>query len=183
MHRNQFLQKLQRYAAVNPAEEETGRRFIQFVEEYPDCFVRELAIAHVTGSAWVVDEHGEMVILTHHKKLNKWIQLGGHCDGNPNVLQVARREAQEESGIRTIEIISVEIFDIDVHLIPQHRGIAAHYHFDTRFAFRAAAGESLKISDESHDLAWVEIGKMAEFNGDESMMRLVRKWLKLQSSV
>ena len=70
-----------------------------FVSAYPNCFERSLSIGHITGSAWLVNQTKTRVLLTHHKRLNKWLQLGGHADGNPNVLEVAMQEAREESGI------------------------------------------------------------------------------------
>ena len=175
--REQFLQQLQVYSQKFPAEISTWQRFIEFVAHNPDCFSRDLQIGHITGSAWVVNATGDRVVLTLHRKLNKWIQLGGHCDGESNVLQVALREAIEESGVEKIQVISPEIFDLDVHLVPLYKNIPAHFHFDTRFAFRMAENQPLQISDESHDLAWVDIKKIHAYNTDESTVRMARKWL------
>lgn len=180
LHRDKFLQLLKRYSQSFPDELKTSQRFIEFVEQNPDCFSRELSIGHVTGSAWVVSADGREVILTHHKKLNKWIQLGGHCDGDSDVLQVALREAEEESGIENLQAVSSDIFDLDVHLVPEFKNVAAHFHFDTRFVFCATNDQPLKISEESHDLAWVHIERISELSSDESLLRMARKWSKLE---
>ena len=74
-------------------------RFIDFVESHDDCFERLLQVGHVTASAWVLNPDASKTLLTHHRKLNKWLQLGGHADGDTNVLNVATREVMEESGI------------------------------------------------------------------------------------
>ena len=100
MHRNDLLLKLAEYATAWPEEAETTQPLIDFVEANPDCYERHLQIGHVTGSAWVVNQAGTHVLLTHHKKLNLWLQLGGHADGNSDILEAALREVQEESMLR-----------------------------------------------------------------------------------
>jgi 8-oxo-dGTP pyrophosphatase MutT (NUDIX family) len=147
------------------------------VAGHAECFERKLAIGHVTGSAWLVNRAGTHVLLTHHKKLDMWVQLGGHADGDADVFRVARREAQEESGLEAIEPVSAEIFDIDVHRIPARGTEPEHLHWDLRFAFRAAGGEAYRVSDESHDLAWIEIARLETVTGEESMLRMARKWM------
>src|SRR5215510_11521790 len=90
----------------------------QFVAANPNCFERSLQIGHVTGSAWIVDLDRTHALLTHHRKLNKWLQLGGHADGDPDILRVALREAREESNLDAIRPVSENIFDVDIHVIP-----------------------------------------------------------------
>ena len=132
---------------------------------------------HITGSAWIIDATRHYVLLTHHAKLNKWLQLGGHADGELNPLAVAMREAREESGLTKLRVISEEVFDVDRHLIPARKTDPDHFHYDIRFMIEADPDEPLLISDESHDLAWIEIAKMAEYNNEESMLRMARKTL------
>src|SRR5207245_6935322 len=93
-------------------------RLRRFVTEHADCFERSLQTGHITGSAWVVDIDRSHALLTHHRKLNKWLQLGGHADGDPDILRVALREAREESSLESIRAVSEAIIDIDIHLIP-----------------------------------------------------------------
>ncbi len=177
MHRNDLLSKLQNYRNHWPDETTMIDRLIQFVESNLDCFERSLAIGHVTGSAWVVNQAGTHVLLTHHKKLDMWLQLGGHVDGNPNVLDAAMREAVEESGLTNLGCVSSEVFDIDIHLIPERKTEPAHYHHDIRFAFQATDSEDYVVSDESHDLAWVEIQRLEDYTSEESMLRMAEKWI------
>ena len=176
MHRNPLLEQLRAYRAAHPDEHATSDRFIDFVEEHAECFERELEIGHVTGSAWIVNRAGTHVLLTHHAKLDIWVQLGGHVDGCPDVLESAAREALEESGIPDLEPVSAEIFDLDIHLIPARKTEPAHFHHDVRYAFRATASEDYVVSDESHDLAWVEIARIGDYTAEESMLRMARKW-------
>ena len=177
MGRENVIWQLQEYQARWKDEAETAARFIDFVATHPDCFARGLQIGHVTGSAWVVDRAGIHVLLTQHKKLNMWVQLGGHADGDADVFRVARREAEEESGLKGLVPVSKDIFDIDVHRIPARRDEPEHFHWDLRYAFRATEDEIYRVSEESHDLAWIEISGLRAVTQEESMLRMARKWL------
>lgn len=178
MNRQPLLQLLTDYLAENTQEAEVTNRFKGFVSSYPSCFERTLKVGHVTGSAWVVNEAGTHVLLTHHKKLNKWFQLGGHADGESNILKAAMIEVAEESGLEAFEPISEAIFDIDIHAIPARGDEAEHYHYDVRFAVRATGSDDYIVSEESHDLSWVEIANIGEYTQEESMLRMARKWSK-----
>jgi 8-oxo-dGTP pyrophosphatase MutT (NUDIX family) len=177
MSRADVIRDLRYYQARWPKESETVGRFIDFVSSQPDCYKRELQIGHVTGSAWVVNRAGTHVLLTHHKKLNLWVQLGGHADGDADVFRVARREAEEESGLDRLEPVSEQLFDIDVHQIPARGNEPAHLHWDLRYAFRTAGGEAYRVSEESHDLRWIEIKSLQSVTAEESMLRMSRKWI------
>jgi 8-oxo-dGTP pyrophosphatase MutT (NUDIX family) len=114
----------------------------------------------------------------HHAKLNKWLQPGGHADGDENVLQVATREVNEETGITDFSMLAPGIFDLDIHLIPARKDFPGHLHYDVRFAFHASAKTLLKLSDESHDLKWVNLKEIPELTGqNSSILRMIRKTL------
>ena len=182
MHRTDLLQALADYASRYPEEASTVDRFTQFVHTHPDCFERSLPIGHVTGSAWVVNPAGSHVLLTHHRKLDAWFQLGGHADGDANVHRVAQREAEEESGLEQIEAISSAIFDIDIHPIPARGSEAAHYHYDVRYTFRAVGSDRVTISHESNALAWFDIHTLPACLEEASLHRMARKWLNPRST-
>jgi 8-oxo-dGTP pyrophosphatase MutT (NUDIX family) len=175
MHRAPFLALLENYAARHPAEAVCSARYIDFVKTYPDCFERSLQIGHITASAWIPDKTGTHVLLTHHRKLDRWLQLGGHVDGDPDVLAGAAREALEESGITSLQPDSGEIFDLDIHPIPARGEEPQHLHYDARFLFRATGDENFTVSEESHDLAWVPLDQIENFTKEESMLRMVAK--------
>ncbi|MCW1887759.1 NUDIX hydrolase [Luteolibacter flavescens] len=176
MHRQPLLDQLAAYAAKHPDETETVQRFAGFVAAEADCFERSLAIGHVTGSAWIVSADGSQVLLTHHAKLDRWLQLGGHADGDPDVLAVALKEAREESGLSDFEPVGSGIFDLDIHPIPARKGDPEHLHYDVRYLLRATGSTAYTVSDESHDLRWVPLDGVAELTGEESMLRMVEKW-------
>jgi len=148
---------------------------IRFVEEHEDCLLRSCAPGHLTGSAWIVDATRTRTLLTHHRKLNKWLQLGGHADGEADMRGVALREAREESGLTRLRAVSDQIFDVDRHVIPARGSEPEHFHYDLRFMIEADPAEPLAISDESHDLAWVDVAQVTALNPEESMARMVRK--------
>lgn len=175
--REPVLQLLRRYlaGAVDTYEREMAQRTIGFVETYPDCADRQLAVGHLTGSAWIVDPSRRSTLLTHHEKLDKWLQLGGHADGELDLLQVASREAKEESGLTHIAILNTELFDVDCHWIPPHKGVSGHFHYDLRFLFEADPAEPLVTSHESKALAWVELTRIQEFSREDSILRMARK--------
>lgn len=172
--RRAILALFETYVHRYPDEAETVRRISAFVSRHPDCFHRELTEGHITGSAWIVDRTGRRTLLTHHKKLDIWVQLGGHADGQSDIAAVAMREAVEESGIANLHLLSPEIFDIDIHIIPARGDESVHFHYDCRFLIRAD-DEDYTVSDESHDLAWIEMDRIADYTNEESMLRMVAK--------
>lgn len=151
--------------------------FLAFLDSAPEVFQRQHAPGHFTGSAWLVSADGARVLLTHHRKLGRWLQLGGHADGDADLAAVALREAQEESGLAAL-CVEPDIFDIDRHWIPARGREEGHWHYDVRFVVRATAGEAFVVSAESLALAWRPIADLAEDQGvDESLRRMARRWL------
>jgi len=173
-----FRQQLARYRQRWPAEAETIQAFEQLLDDPADPFVRERLAGHFTGSAWLVDRAGGRVLLTHHRKLGRWLQLGGHADGERDLAQVALKEAQEESGLPGLRLDEAEPFDLDRHWIPARGEVAGHWHYDVRYVVRAGEEEAFVVSEESLALAWRPIAGLAGDPGsDESMRRMAGKWL------
>jgi len=174
MHRQKILTLFKSYRVRFPEERQTVDRITTFVEANENCFSRELLTGHITGSAWILDATGDRALLTHHRKLNIWVQLGGHADGDADVQRVAEREAEEESGIALIETLSPDVFDIDIHRIPARKDETEHYHYDCRFLLKAKVDDYI-VSDESHDLKWICLDRMQEYSDEESVLRMVKK--------
>jgi len=154
---------------------------IKFLEllHHERCFHRDHFPGHVTGSAWIVDKDRSKVLLVHHAALNRWLQPGGHADGEENVLNVAVREAEEETGVKGFTIVQPGVFDIDIHMIPAKKEIPEHLHYDIRFLLEADDQLPLLISEESHDVKWIAIKELASFNNEQSLLRLRDKLLLL----
>ncbi len=177
MNRNDLITALERYLASSPETDEHAGRTLDFVRTHPDCFKRSLTIGHVTASVWLVDADGERVLLTHHRFLDRWLQLGGHMEDGESVAEAAMREAREESGLECVELLSTDVFDVDVHPIPERGSEPAHLHYDVRYVCRTITPTEIVASDESHDLAWIPIARLADTNDSESMLRMARRWL------
>jgi len=176
-HREWLLGRLGAYVPAEEAEAASHRRMSAFVQQHADCFDRRLSCGHITGSAWLLDRKAERVLLTFHRKLGMWLQLGGHADGNPNVLEVALREAREESGIACIAAVTGGIFDVDVHSIPARGTEPRHEHYDVRFLLQTVDSDRFIVSDESVALKWVSPDELVTLNVDESVRRMCRKWV------
>jgi 8-oxo-dGTP pyrophosphatase MutT (NUDIX family) len=187
MDRTSFLQHLAAYAPFDAEEVEMRERMHRFVSENDACFDRALAIGHITASCWIVNalpagerQRGQ-ALLTWHKRLNRWLQMGGHIEAaDRSLLDAALREAREESGLKRVRPLAAAIFDLDVHLIPERKSEAAHFHYDVRFLLEADPGEPLVVSEESRDVAWVPLSGIAALNTDASMRRMVAKTSRLR---
>lgn len=153
--RESLCQALHLFAQKHPEQKITADKMLNFVRSTPECFQRSNREGHMTGSAWLLNPAGSKALLTLHHKLGRWMQTGGHADGDADLLRVALREAAEESGIHGITPVSTEIFDIDIHRIPANlqKGEPEHYHYDVRFLLRAPH-EHFTVSPESDALAW-----------------------------
>ena len=185
MHRKTLLTLIDRYAAAAPPQEGGEVEcFRAFVADRGDCFERTCAPGHVTGSVWILDAGRDRFLLTHHRKLSRWLQLGGHSDGDPDTLSVALREAREESGMQDFALVVPDggrrPLDLDIHEIPARPREPAHLHYDVRFLLVAVEGQSLVCSDESNQLQWFARDALAGVETDDSVRRLAHKaagWL------
>jgi 8-oxo-dGTP pyrophosphatase MutT (NUDIX family) len=173
---NELLDDVRDYCPVDERERAMRDRLAVFLETYGmRAFDRTLAPGHVTASAWIVDPQRRSAVLLHHRKLERWLQLGGHVDGDPDVRRSALREAREESGLRTLRLIAENIYDIDVHTIPARGVEPAHDHYDVRFALEADPREPLLRNDESHDVRWIALTDLEAYAIDDSVRRLAAK--------
>ena len=180
MIRNPLLSLLATYRDRFPDERDRVDQFADFVRRNPDCFERSLEEGHITGSGWIVDASGTRTLLTHHRKLDLWLQPGGHADGENDVLSVAMKECLEETALSGLEPVSEEIFDLDIHGIPARKTEPAHFHYDVRFLFQNRGDEDYVVTEESHDLAWVEMDRLEDYTTEWSMRRMrdkVEGWL------
>jgi 8-oxo-dGTP pyrophosphatase MutT (NUDIX family) len=161
-------------------DRETLRRIEEFVRANEDCLLRSNLAGHLTGSAFVVDPGRERLLLIHHKALGRWLQPGGHADGDPDLVAVARREAQEETGVGALDLLVPGPWDLDIHRIPERRGVPAHLHYDVRFLFSAAGTDLQSDEREVHAAAWVPLADLASLGIEESVLRPAERISLLQ---
>jgi len=185
MQRKPLLHILNRYREHYPPEDHMVTRICQLVERCPDCSLRTCRPGHITGSAWVLSHDRTQCLLVHHAKLERWLQPGGHADGQCDVSQVALREVQEETGLTELKLVEQNgeliPLDVDVHQIPARYDASgkliedAHEHHDIRFLVLADPRESLSISDESHDVRWFSREEVLQATDEESVLRMLHK--------
>lgn len=175
--RDHLRELLATYHPYDLREQQAYDDIVAFVNEHEACFENGYLPGHITGAALVTDDTCEHVLLTHHTKLGRWLQFGGHSDGLPNVLETAMREAQEESGLTSLRVIPGRegIFDVDTHNIPAHGSIPEHTHYDIRILLAADRTEPYAVSHESNDLRWIALDDVSNHNDDPSMVRMVEK--------
>lgn len=161
----------------------------QMAAEHPDIFSPTCEPGHITGSALVVHPESNRVLLTFHRKLKRWLQMGGHSDFELDPAAIAMREAREESGLADLQFYStpkhrttvngflaVHPLDIDAHLIPARPDTPEHYHLDIRYLVVTGEPEQIQMDErESNDLRWFDMDALGEVDTDDSVMRLVRK--------
>ena len=176
-----LIAELRAHQPIDARETALRARIVDFVARRPDAFERTAPAGHVTASAWIVDPARTHALLLHHRKLDRWLQPGGHVDGDPDVRAAAQREAREETGLRTLRFAVDGIYDVDVHPIPARGSEPAHEHFDIRFALEADPREPVRGNDESHEVRWVALADLDRYAIDDSVRRLAAKVRTLPS--
>jgi len=202
---NALIQNLEYYTETwaNPKygivdvlkQQEVAGRYLDLVKSTPLCLDRKTIPGHITASVLVLTADWKKVLLTLHGKLQMWLQLGGHADGDSDLAGVARRECLEESGLDNIEFVSLDYFgiknksdvpvDLDIHWIPARKSEAGHYHYDARFLATTTTPEKIQISDESKELRWFDLDDAYALTTEWSMHRQFEKakWFRSTQSV
>ena len=169
-----LLAQLRIYEPADAAEARHRAAMLALLARSADTFHRShFAPGHFTASCYIVDGAGRL-LLHHHKRLGRWLQMGGHVEGDETPELAALREGREESGLDDLE--AVQLLDLDIHTIPAGKGEPDHDHFDVRYLARTARPEGISIDRaESNDLAWVELGRAAELMPGPESLRVIRK--------
>lgn len=164
------------YEPFDALEAESRQALIDLLGSGDAVFSRDHFVpGHVTASCYIVDGAGRL-LLHHHRRLGRWLQMGGHLEGDEVPIAAALREAEEESGLDRLELVVDGIFDLDVHGIPAGKGEPEHRHFDVRYLARTAAPERVTIdAAESSDIAWIDLGRAAGLLNEECGRRVIRK--------
>ena len=171
-----FLDQLRTYAPSDEAEALHRERMVSLLTSAIDPFSRaHFAPGHFTASCYIVDDGGRL-LLHHHQRLDRWLQMGGHMEAGETTARAALREGSEESGLADLELVGDGIFDLDIHGIPAAKGEPDHDHFDVRYLARTASPESITIDRaESNELAWVTLARAAELMPGSESHRVLHK--------
>ena len=177
MH-TRVIESLERHCPADD-KESTDLAFIRNCLSKPGSWFGQSNLkAHLTGSAFVLDTSGR-VLFTHHRKLQHWLQLGGHSEVHERCLsQTAHREAHEESGLRDLcfhPMVAPRLLDVDVHSIPGRAELPEHYHLDLRYVFLTCMPEQIVVSSESLRLRWFTIGEALALDVDPALARALSK--------
>lgn len=162
---------------VGTAQEAVRSEMLALAYSEADSLLRTCEPGHFTGSALIVDAEGERLLVLFHTKAQRWFQPGGHADGQADLSAVARREAEEETGIDGLEVVGPAI-DLDIHWL---RPVNAppHRHLDVRYLLRAPAGAVLRGNHESEALRWVTLDELGTLDPDDGLVRLATRGLDL----
>jgi 8-oxo-dGTP pyrophosphatase MutT (NUDIX family) len=171
-----LLDELRIYTPADDVEEMHRRSMMALLEDAPEPFSRaHFRPGHFTASCYILDDGGRL-LLHHHRRLNRWLQMGGHVEGAEAPSMAALREGVEESGLPDLELAPAAILDLDVHRIPAAKGEPEHDHFDVRYVARTRNPEAITIDrGESNDLAWVTLDRARELMHGPESHRVIRK--------
>ncbi len=177
-----LLSSLEAYSADGLLERNHKREMISFLKNNDTCFERSCWRGHFTASAWVVNSEETHILLMHHRKLGIWVQLGGHADGDKNLLAVSMKEVWEESGIKTRPITD-KIFDISIHHIPEYELDKEHYHYDVRFLLKSTGNDTIVKNEESIDIRWFQANEECLPTKNPCIIRMLNKWMGYKKEV
>lgn len=183
MDKQQTLQWLTNIRTDFEEENFFRKQTLAFVQEEGEFWQRSTLSGHLTGSAWVINPTKDKALLIHHRGLDKWFQPGGHAEiTDVSLLETARREAAEECGLQGLTLLSDQVFDLDIHVIPAKNDIPEHLHYDLRFAFLAESESLDGDVAEVKDLNWVSLeGLLRALDTQQSLRRMAIKSLLLSS--
>ena len=178
-----LIDELNNFIPLDKVEENNVKKVLEFLNNDTNCYDRSNLAGHITAGGLVVDMKGN-VLLNHHKKTGMWFQFGGHSDGEENSLNVAKREIEEEAGLKNLQLISNKIFDVDVQKIDYSakKNEPEHFHYDINFLF-CTDDKSFKVSNESTEIKWVTIeeAKNLTSKDDQAMQRMLTKYERILS--
>ncbi len=175
-----LLAALRRHEPADAREAGDLEAIVRLVASEPACFSRKtFAPGHVTGSVFIVHPPTRRVLLHHHRRLDAWLQMGGHDEGEADPRATALREGAEESGLTDLVLLSPEVLDVDVHAIPAGKGEPAHLHHDVRYAAATETPDGIRRDDaESIALRWFTLADaeaaMAEPGATRALARIAR---------
>tara|TARA_R110000868_G_scaffold112681_4_gene303233 strand:- start:557 stop:1105 length:549 start_codon:yes stop_codon:yes gene_type:complete len=173
IEKQELIQQVEAY----PKNDSHKQKILEFLAINKDFWTKSNTLGQITASCWVLNKDRTKALMTHHKKLNRWLQIGGHLEPEDgSIVDSCIRELKEESGLTQFKLLQEEIFDLDVHDIPESKkGVPAHIHYDIRMFFEANENEIIQFDkEESNKIVWMNLTEIEKLN-DESILRMIRK--------
>lgn len=177
--KNDLLDAVRDYANRYPRERDV-QRVSEFLQREDNLFGRDSKVGHLTCSAWVVDPGRTLAVLVYHRRLNRWIQPGGHIEPFETPAEGALREAEEESGILGLKLLDTKIFHISIMNFPEGKDGPGHLHFDLRYLIQAPKEASLYASEEVGGVKWVSLNQLEQYSDEGTILVMAEKtanWL------
>lgn len=173
MDRQELINQIENYIPFNEQEEKDKVLIAEWIRNNENAFSRENPIAHLTASAWVVNQDRSKVLMVYHNIYNSWSWLGGHADGETDLLSVAIREVKEEAGSSNVHPVSEEIFSLESLTVDGHvkkdRYVSSHLHLNITYLLEADSREAVSIkADENSGVAW--------FSMEEALKKSTEPW-------
>lgn len=170
-----LLDQLFAYTPVNEQEASDKEEMIRWLGQGSDLFTRDNRAAHFTASAWVVSPDRKYVLMAYHNLYNSWAWLGGHADGEQDLLKVAIKEATEETGVRNVRIVTPDILSVEILTVDGHEKkgsyVSSHLHLNVTYLLEADMEESLEVKpDENSAVGWIHV--------DEINRKSTETWFK-----
>lgn len=171
------------YIPENEQEENDKRIMLKYINNFDDVLTRKNEMFHFTTSAWVVNPSKTKVLMVYHNIFDSWAWIGGHADGNSNLLEVITKEILEETGLKKVKLLINEIFGLSIQIVKPHlkngKYVSAHLHYDIQFLFEASENDDLKIKpDENKDVKWLNVDTVLNEVTEEHMKPLYEKLMK-----
>ena len=175
-----YIQDIKNYIPVNEQESKDKEIIIDFINKNEDVLTRENEVAHLTSSGFIVNKNRDKVLMIHHNIYNSWGWTGGHADGDSDLLEVAIKEAKEETGITNVRPIIDDICCIDILTVKGHikkgKYVAPHLHLSVAYVLEADEAEEVKVKeDENSGVKWVDIDRVLELTDEEHMKDVYSK--------
>lgn len=178
----EFIQDLKRYIPWNEQEEHDKAVMLHLLETQKDIFMRDNQTAHFSASSWLLNKEHTKVLMIYHNIYHSWSWTGGHADGETNLLEVARREAMEETGVTSIKAVTEDIFSIEILTVDGHvkRGgyVPSHLHLNVTYLLEADEDAVIRIKpDENSGVKWFTLEEALEVCSEPWMVEWIYKKL------
>lgn len=174
-----IYQQILDYKPFNERESLDREVMLDYISNTEDILTRENKIAHMTTSAWIVNKERTKVLMIYHNIYDSWAWVGGHADGDDDLIHVAKKEIEEETGIKNVKLLLDGIYGLNVITVDNHikRGkvVNSHLHFDIEFLFEADENEMIRIKeDENSGVKWINLDEVEKYSSEEKMKPIYR---------
>lgn len=173
-------EEIEKYEPYNEQERKDKELMLEYINTFDDVLTRKNRMCHFTASNWIVNKERTKVLMIYHNIYKSWAWTGGHSDGDSNLLHVAKKEAEEETGLNNLKLLSDGIYGIQIITVDSHikRGefVSSHVHLDCCYLFEADEKEALRIKeDENSGVKWVDVDEAVNLTNEDKMRPIYKK--------